>query len=163
MDNQLTHSARQTSTPLSWSVTRMLDLGFSDNFHQMFYESQIYYKCSINSSKLSVICMYMRIFRTTTQRWFMITCWCLGAIVLCYSIASIIGTIFQCTPIQYMWNRTQYHGHCISDTPFWIANAIYNIVTDAVIVASVPWVVNTLQVSKKQKFLLHCMFSLVLL
>ena len=163
MDDQLTQSPRRTAMPLCWSVNTICDFTFSNKDYQMFYVSQIFYKATINCSKLAVICMYLRIFHATPQRWFIYTCWILVGVVVCYTTASMIVTIFQCDPIPYFWNKTQYHGHCIDDTPFWYTNSIYNILTDLVIVTSVPWVVWTLHLPRKQKLLLCSVFGLVIL
>jgi hypothetical protein len=122
----------------------------------MFYLDQIFYKFTINLTKLSVLFLYLRIF---SQRWFRITCYTCAAIVGGYAISSVFATIFQCTPVSYVFNKN-LHGHCINITAFWYANAIYNIVTDVIILASVPGVVWSLQLSTRQRIGLTLVFGL---
>ena len=113
----------------------------------MFYLDQIFYKFTINLTKLSVLFLYLRIF---SQRWFRITCYACVAVVGAYTVACIFATIFQCTPVEYVFNKN-IQGSCFNNTAFWYANAIYNIVTDFIILASVPGVVWSLSLSTRQR------------
>lgn len=122
----------------------------------MFYLDQIFYKFTINLTKLSVLFLYLRIF---SQRWFRITCYACVGIVGGYAIASVFATIFQCTPVEYVFDK-KLTGHCINITAFWYANAIYNIVTDVIILASVPGVVWSLSLSTRQRIGLTLVFGL---
>ena len=124
----------------------------------MFYLDQIFYKLTINLTKLSILCLYLRIF---TQPWFRRTCWSCVIVVSTYALASIIATIFQCTPIRHLWDKTTYPtATCINVTAFWYANAIYNVITDIVILASVPGVVWKLKLPFRQKLGLTVVFGL---
>ena len=122
----------------------------------MFYLDQIFYKLTINLTKLSILFLYLRIF---SQRWFRLTCYTCILVVASYATASIIATIFQCTPIPQVFDH-ELPGHCINITAFWYANAIYNIITDIVILASVPGVVWTLSLSTRQRIGLTLVFGL---
>lgn len=141
----------------------------------MFYLDQIFYKFTINLTKLSILTLYLRIF---TQPWFVRTCWCCFAIVSAYAIASILATVFQCTPINYFWERpappsppTSHSSssgagsgapnpHCISTTAFWLANAIYNISTDVIILTTLPFMIWSLRLPRPQKIGLTFVFGL---
>jgi hypothetical protein len=124
----------------------------------MFYLDQIFYKLTINLTKLSILCLYLRIF---IQPWFRRTCWSCVIAVSTYALASIIATIFQCTPIPHLWDKTTYPtATCINVTAFWYANAIYNVITDIVILASVPGVVWKLKLPFRQKLGLTVVFGL---
>ena len=122
----------------------------------MFYLDQVFYKFTINLTKLSILCLYLRIF---SQTWFRRTCWACMGLILSYATASVIATIFQCTPITRMWNRS-LPGTCINLTAFWYANAIYNLVTDFIILASVPPVVMKLKLPLRQRIGLTGVFGL---
>jgi hypothetical protein len=124
----------------------------------MFYLDQIFYKLTINLTKLSILFLYLRIF---TQPWFRRTCWSCVIAVSAYALASIAATIFQCTPIPHLWDKTTYPtATCINVTAFWYANAIYNVITDIVILASVPGVVWKLKLPFRQKLGLTAVFGL---
>jgi hypothetical protein len=122
----------------------------------MFYLDQIFYKFTINLTKLSILFLYLRIF---SQRWFRRTCYACITVVSGYAIASILVTIFQCTPVVRVFDK-KIHGTCINITAFWYANAIYNILTDIVILASVPGVVWSLSLSTRQRLGLTMVFGL---
>lgn len=138
----------------------------------MFYLDQIFYKFTINLTKLSILTLYLRIF---TAPWFVRTCWCCFAIVCAYAIASILATVFQCTPINYYWDHhpppaptnakpgVQSSGsqpHCIDTTAFWLANAIYNITTDLIILTTLPFMIWSLRLPRPQKIGLTVVFGL---
>jgi hypothetical protein len=124
----------------------------------MFYLDQIFYKFTINLTKLSILCLYLRIF---TQPWFRRTCWVSVFTILGYALASIIATVFQCSPVQTVWDKSRYpEGTCINITAFWYANAIYNIVTDIIILLSVPGVVWQLRLPVRQRLGLTMVFGL---
>lgn len=122
----------------------------------MFYLDQIFYKLTINLTKLSILFLYLRIF---SQRWFRLTCYACIILVAGYAIASILVTIFQCTPVARVFDK-KLPGTCINITAFWYANAIYNILTDLVILASVPGVVWSLSLSTRQRMGLTMVFGL---
>ncbi len=122
----------------------------------MFYLDQIFYKITINLTKLSILCLYLRIF---SQTWFRRTCWSLLVLISSYAVCSIIATIFQCTPIPRFWNK-KLPGTCINVTAFWYANAIFNIVTDVIILGSVPPVIWKLRLPRRQKWGLTVVFGL---
>ncbi|ERF68673.1 hypothetical protein EPUS_05734 [Endocarpon pusillum Z07020] len=139
---------------------------------QMFYLDQIFYKFTINFTKLSILTLYLRIF---TAPWFVQTCWCCFAIVCAYAIASILATVFQCTPINYYWDHhappvptnhnpgvksSESHPRCINTTAFWLANAIYNISTDIIILTTLPFMIWSLRLPRSQKIGLTFVFGL---
>lgn len=131
----------------------------STDFPQMFWADQILYKFTINLTKLSILAFYLRVFSKT---WFRITCWLTATIVSLYGIISILVTIFQCSPVNRVWNRS-VEGTCIDLTSFWYSNAIYNILTDIIIMVSVPFVIWVLELSKQQRIGLIALFGLVVL
>ncbi|KAH0491322.1 hypothetical protein TgHK011_002759 [Trichoderma gracile] len=94
-----------------------------------FYVAQIFYKLTINLTKMSIVLLYLRIF---VQRWFRIACYILLGIVTSYAIASTATSIWQCTPIRGAWDKS-VNPTCISLTMNWYANAGYSIATDVLI------------------------------
>ncbi|KAK4085376.1 uncharacterized protein Triagg1_366 [Trichoderma aggressivum f. europaeum] len=96
-----------------------------------FYVAQIFYKLTINLTKMSIVLLYLRIF---VQRWFRISCYILLAIVTMYCIASTLTSIFQCQPISGAWDKS-IEPKCLSLTEVWYSNAGYSIATDVLILA----------------------------
>jgi hypothetical protein len=134
----------------------------------MFYLGQIFYKFTINLTKLSILTLYLRIF---IQTWFVRTCWCCFAVVSIYATASVLATVFQCTPINWFWDRFASpplgNGDpgaptpsCINTTVFWLCSAVYNISTDIVILTTLPFMIWSLRLPKSQKVGLTFVFGL---
>jgi hypothetical protein len=139
-----------------------------DGHRQMFYLGQIFYKFTINLTKLSILTLYLRIF---IQTWFVRTCWCCFAVVSMYATASVLATVFQCTPINWFWDRfaspppaSDDPGaptpSCINITVFWLCSAVYNISTDIVILTTLPFMIWSLRLPKSQKAGLTFVFGL---
>ncbi|KAL8651323.1 MAG: hypothetical protein Q9226_004754, partial [Calogaya cf. arnoldii] len=113
-----------------------------------FYISQIFYKLTINSTKISVIFLYRRIF-TNILPFRRLTSGVMIYIAL-YTTASILATIFQCTPANRAFNR-EIEGVCLNTTAFWFVNAINNILTDLLTLALPQRLIYKLQMRKRLK------------
>ncbi|KAK7420458.1 hypothetical protein QQZ08_010372 [Neonectria magnoliae] len=96
---------------------------------KLFYVAQIFYKFTINLTKLSILLLYLRIF---LQRWFRICNYILMGIIASYTIATVCSSIWQCSPIEGAWNKS-IDPKCISLTKNWYANAGFSIATDVLI------------------------------
>ncbi|KAI4273120.1 MAG: hypothetical protein LQ337_004850 [Flavoplaca oasis] len=113
-----------------------------------FYISQIFYKLAINSTKISVIFLYRRIFtnilsfRRLTSGFMLF--------ILLFAFTSILATVFQCTPINRAIDH-QIKGSCIDLMAFWHTNAIGNIATDLVILALPQRLIYQLQMPRRLK------------
>jgi len=81
------------------------------------------------------------------------------AYVILYAIASIIATIFQCSPILRVWDHT-VPGTCINLTAFWYANATANIIGDFMILLLPMSVVRGLHLPRRQRYGLMFVFAL---
>ncbi|KIW33980.1 uncharacterized protein PV07_00788 [Cladophialophora immunda] len=123
-----------------------------------FFLLQIFYKLTINCTKLSMLFLYLRIF--TDRLWFVRTCWGLVTFVLGACVSFTLATILQCHPIPRAWERWRTDGSCVDIYALWYSNAIYNILTDFVIVLMVPPVIFKLRLPMRQKLALTCIFGL---
>ena len=87
------------------------------------------------------------------------------SIVVAWTIASVMTSIFQCSPVQFAYNKKAHGGHgtCIDLGKFWYANAGYNIGTDLIIIAMPIFVIRTLQLPKRTKIALCGIFALGIL
>ncbi|KAI5465388.1 hypothetical protein BGZ63DRAFT_450305 [Mariannaea sp. PMI_226] len=124
---------------------------------KFFYLCQITYKACINLTKCSILLLYLRIFGKI--RWFKWLCRILLLIIFLYCVASVIVTIFQCTPVQRAYNRA-IEGTCIDSGKFWYANAGFSITTDLVILVMPMALVYQLQIQRAQKVALVIVFAL---
>ncbi|ATZ48765.1 hypothetical protein BCIN_03g09320 [Botrytis cinerea B05.10] len=82
-------------------------------------------------TKLSLLLMYRRIFPVRSIK---IGSLILGGLSVAWCISIIMVSVFQCIPMQKIWNPT-LEGHCINLKASFIGNAIPNILTDVAILA----------------------------
>ena len=118
--------------------------------------SQIFYKCSINLTKASILLLYLRLF---VQKPFRLMCWILLGFVVAYGIATTLVSTFQCTPVQRAWNKA-LPGHCVDTTIFWYANAGFSILGDIIILILPMPVIYSLKLRLNQKLSLMFVFAL---
>ncbi|KAI0153789.1 integral membrane protein [Pestalotiopsis sp. NC0098] len=123
---------------------------------KMFFVSQVFYKLTINTTKMSILLLYLRIF---VQRWFRIACYILLAIVFSYMVAAFFASVFQCTPVPRAWNKT-IAGTCINITTNWYANAGFSIATDLTILALPMQPIYTSNLRMRQKAAVMVLFAL---
>ncbi|KAF7950059.1 hypothetical protein EAE96_007361 [Botrytis aclada] len=90
----------------------------------------LYVTC-VCCTKLSLLLMYCRIFPVRSIK---IGSLVLGGLSVAWCISIIMVSVFQCIPIQKIWNPT-LEGHCINLKVAFIGNAIPNILTDVAILA----------------------------
>jgi hypothetical protein len=121
-----------------------------------FVLSQIFYKCSINLTKASILLLYLRLF---VQKPFRLLCWTLLGFVTAYGIATTLASTFQCTPIPRAWNKA-LPGTCLNTTIFWYANAGFSILGDVIILVIPMPLVYSLKLRLNQKISLMFVFAL---
>jgi hypothetical protein len=97
---------------------------------QLFFVAQIFYKLTMNMTKISILLLYMRIFSVFT--WFRWIVRGLIGIVTAYMTAAFFASVFQCTPVARAWDKS-IPGTCISIEKNWYANAGFSIATDTII------------------------------
>lgn len=116
----------------------------------MFYLYQIFYKLSLNLSKLSILTLYLRVF--DKNNWFGNITKFLIFIVTTYTTSIILANIFICRPISTYWstsaatthltrpsNDNDHHatGKCLNILAFWYASSLYNIFSETLMLLSV--------------------------
>jgi len=129
----------------------------SDQISQWYYYAQIVYKIEICLTKSSILCSYLRIFTVSRIR---IASYFLLAIIISWSIGSVIATICQCLPIQGAWIKSTPNAVCIDSNAFWEAYGIINILTDAAILALPIWTVAKLRLPIRDRVGLIFAFTL---
>jgi hypothetical protein len=112
---------------------------------------------SINLTKISIALLYKRIFGNT--RWFRYVTVFVMCITAMYCCASVLVTIFQCTPVPRVFNKA-IAGTCIDTSEFYYANAGFSIATDLILLFIPMPLVYQLQIPKIQKVALMFVFAL---
>lgn len=92
------------------------------------------YKVVLMFNKISVVCLYYRIFAVSTKS-FRIACHVMNAWIIASGLAFIIATAFQCTPVAAFWDRSIQEYKCFKNEPWWISYATIQITTDFMLLA----------------------------
>lgn len=93
-----------------------------------FYGANIVYKVVLMFNKISIACLYYRIFAISSSS-FRTACHIMNAWIVASSLAFIIATVFQCTPVSAFWDRSVPF-KCFKNEPWWISYATTQILTD---------------------------------
>lgn len=124
----------------------------------MFWILQIFCKCTINTTKLSVLLLYRKIFDTNRFK-FRTVCSVLFAAIVLHTVAATIATIVECLPVHRVWDMT-VEGTCINLTIFWHINAAFNVVADFMIFFLPLPIINTLSLPLRSKIGMMAIFAL---
>ena len=116
------------------------------------------YKVVITLNKVSILCLYYRMFSIET--WFRYTSYCGIAFIVTSGVAYIVATIFQCTPVSGFWDRSTKPLYCINCEIFWKSYALLNIITDFAILALPISQVVKLRLPRMEKLGLTFIFAL---
>ncbi|KAF4633433.1 hypothetical protein G7Y89_g4685 [Cudoniella acicularis] len=98
---------------------------------------------SVSLPKLSVLCLYLRIFTTKTYRY---AVYVLFGLIFVNWVADWILALCICTPIAYNWDKTIPGGHCIDENAVLTWVSVPNICFDlAILILPMPviWKLNT--------------------
>ncbi|KAF3390266.1 hypothetical protein F1880_009230 [Penicillium rolfsii] len=147
------------STPSSSSVQRQYGLGVPkkdlsdhDIQSQMHYLwlSIPFYNLSLVLSKLSILVLFTRIFRS---RKFLACTYTIMAILIIAGLWMVLSGFLQCIPVHYFWNMNlqMHRGHCLPEGPVWYVNAALQIFTDVVILILPMPLLWKLHLPRKQK------------
>jgi len=149
---RLVSSLEAAAGAISWST-------LTDVASKAFYLEQIFYKGTLNCTKLSMLLQYLRLFE---NKRFRAAAQYLAYTILGYAVASILVTIVQCLPFAKIFDHSAA-GVCIDLTSFWYSNAIFNLVTDMMILALPIPEIHLLQMQFLHKVGLFLLFALGLL
>lgn len=123
-------------------------------FAKLVFATELMYDPAIAAVKLSVLLLYRRLF---PNRRFRIILWCVGGFIVCYSSIQNVMTIFDCHPIEAIWNPF-VKGTCIDLNTLAIVMGILNIVTDFVTLILPMPLLWRLQISRVWKLQLMGIF-----
>ncbi|KAJ5804405.1 uncharacterized protein N7518_000708 [Penicillium psychrosexuale] len=117
------------------------------------YVTHIIYTLIGGLIKVSICLLYLRVFPN-------IRVICLGTISF-VTVAIILATIFQCTPVNAVFDEQKYEHHtCFASIPFWYAGAALSLVTDIWILLLPLRTVLGLHLKISKKFAVAALLSL---
>ncbi len=124
---------------------------------KVIYALVILYSLAVAFPKLSILALYLRIF---TEKPYRISTWVLAAIISGTAIAVSLATIFQCSPVQYAWDKSLPEGTCTDVASFYVYCSVPNVITDvAILLLPIPMILR-LHTNQSQKVGLSLVFLL---
>ena len=96
------------------------------------------------------------------QKWFKISCWLTMAACVCYGIAFLLVSVFQCRPISLAWHTWdgEHEGTCNNINAQGWTSAAFNVILDVIILILPLPVIKKLQLNNRKKFFVSFMFSI---
>lgn len=101
-------------------------------------------------TKTSLLLLYLRVF--WVHEYVRVSCYATLGIVVLWSVASILATMFQCIPVQAAWDEAITSKVCINSNAQWYQYGIINIITDVMILSLPVREVLRLHTSKSEKY-----------
>ncbi|PGH10957.1 hypothetical protein AJ79_05203 [Helicocarpus griseus UAMH5409] len=121
-----------------------------------FFIAQVFYKLVLGFTKVSILCLYHRVFVSPP---YPRICQVAIALVTTWAISCIMATIFQCIPFEASWNKN-VDGKCIDNNAFWYGFAVTNTATDFILfLMPIPPLLR-LQLHWKEKIGVMAVFAL---
>ncbi|KAK4241886.1 hypothetical protein C8A03DRAFT_11846 [Achaetomium macrosporum] len=122
------------------------------------YAVQILYNPILALVKSSVLIFLTRLFgQKDSVRRFLL--W-LNVANISQLVAVFFAIVLQCLPIQFNWDPTIRGGRCVDRRILYISTAIFNIVTDFMILGLPLWIFSSLKIPKRTKIALLVVFLL---
>lgn len=124
----------------------------------MVYWTLLVYIPGLISIKLSILLLYLRIFRTANVHH---TCYAVMAFVVIAGAQTIFTSIFSCVPVEAYWDPLKHpDAWCFPiATKSWVDIAIHLAGELAILVTPIPFIYK-LTMPRKQKIAVYVLFSM---
>ncbi|OTA93718.1 hypothetical protein M434DRAFT_395395 [Hypoxylon sp. CO27-5] len=129
------------TNPKAFTISNLLDMSF--------------YTWGMACIKFSILFLYHRIFPATRFR---NALFIIGAIVTAWAIQAFFLSIFNCYPISVAWDHG-IKGTCIDYGTVTLITGIINIIIDFILLAAPMPLLWNLQMPRRKKILLSCVFA----
>lgn len=133
-------------------------MGTSNSILQGSWMIQKFWAPSMAFVKISIVVFIKRLFGSI--RAYVVVCNCLVGFIATWAIAALLTNIFQCTPVQYYYDK-DLKGHCMSgQVQFFQVMGSIALIEDVIILCLPIPVFWKLQINSRQKIGLTLVFSL---
>jgi len=129
-----------------------------ESFLKYIYAVEIMYAFAIGPMKCSICCLYIRIFGV--YKWFRWYNYGLMAITVAWGLATTLGSMFQCIPIQEAWNPLSDRSMCIDLKLFLVGTNTPNALLDLLILTAPIPLIWGLHLATKKKVLVIAVLAL---
>jgi hypothetical protein len=128
---------------------------------KMILGAQVVFALATTLTKLSMLALIRRIAVSRTSYGYNLITAAAIAIVSIQGVIFCVVTIFQCRPVSDYWKLTDVpQPNCINQTRTLLAAGVVNILTDIMVVIVPIYVVWKLQLKRRQKIAVVCLFGL---
>ncbi|KAJ5459772.1 uncharacterized protein N7458_001324 [Penicillium daleae] len=107
-----------------------------------------FYNLSLVLAKLSILVLFIRIFRS---RKFLIYTYTTMAFLIIAGLWMVFSGFLFCIPVSDFWKLDRVSRHCLPEGPVWYANAAMQIITDVVILVLPMPLLSKLHLPRRQK------------
>lgn len=109
------------------------------------------------AAKLSLLALYYCLF--SVNRTFVYWVYGIAATYICWFLAMLFIRWFMCTPVAKVWDPSM-PGHCINSNELMAVGEALNSVLDFVMIGLAVWIIQSLQVSAKNRWKLSFLFAM---
>ena len=120
-------------------------------FLKYIYAVEVMYAWTIGPIKISICCLYIRIFGVS--RWFKYYNFAMVGLTILWGLATLFGSIFQCIPVAEAWNPLSDRSMCVDLKYFLIGTNTVNFVLDFMILTAPIRLIWKLQLTTRKKLL----------
>lgn len=134
-----------------------LPSGNINNVLEYFFVGELCYLIGLAINKISILCFFLRIFPAKRLRQIIFVTM---GICAAYGVAFFFATLFQCTPINYMWHQwdDEHEGWCNNfHLQGWLA-AGFNIILDLIVLGLPLRELSRMNMSNRKKISVMLMF-----
>ncbi|KAI1827310.1 hypothetical protein F4861DRAFT_403503 [Xylaria intraflava] len=120
-------------------------------YTKVTYASTVLYFALTSATKLSILCLYYRIFSVNKSFRYQV----IGMIIVvtCFCIGTVVADLLNCIPLKWTWlNSLDDPRYCFNYNYFWLASGIVEAVLDIVILSLPIPVVSRLRVKGGKKY-----------
>ncbi|KAI1371050.1 hypothetical protein F4677DRAFT_321439 [Hypoxylon crocopeplum] len=125
---------------------------------KMLYISDIFFGLTITFVKLSILAFYYTIF--SISRKFQLWTYVVGGLCTAWLIVYMFINIFQCKPIEALWEQLGSTEYCIQSGPLWLGYELTNFFLDVLVLVLPVAMVRRLQLPSGQKWSVAGIFLL---
>lgn len=139
-----------------WDLNLLTILDRVRDCIQVLFICQCLHAAALTLVKLSVISTYWRLFPNKNLRKILLV---LAFLITSVAIATVFGTLFQCTPVAAAWDFTIEDGKCIEVRPLLYFSTAFSAATDVVLcILPLPFFWK-LHIALREKIIVSCLFG----
>lgn len=127
---------------------------------QLIVPLQFLWVLSLSCTKMSILCLYLRIF---PFRWILWSSYATMSIIIAWTVATILAGCLICRPFAFNWDKTIPGGRCGNQVTSFTVTGVINLVTDIAVLLLPMQPLCQLQMATYKKVVFVSIFGLGIL